>query len=510
MGRRFVSIWFRHLATDWFTIRELAIGKREGEARPSLKNVPFVLRAPEHGRMVITAANAVAQSNGIESGMVLADARAIIPGLAVMDDRPDLRVTLLKRLAEWSIRFTPIAAVDPPDGLLLDATGCTHLWGGDQGYLADIVKKLNGRGYDVRAAIADTPGVAWAVARYGKGQLVIEQRQQMQALLPLPPEALRLEPEAALRLHKLGLHQVSQFIAMPRSALRRRFGPHLLKRLDMALGTEEEVLEPVQPPEPYQERLPCLEPIVTATGIGIALDQLLKALCSRLHQEQKGLRAAVFKGYRVDGKVEQVEIATNRPSHNVDHLFNLFDIKLHTIEPALGIELFILEAPKVEDDYPRQEKMWEESGGLEDIRLSELLDRLAGKTGMKSIHRYLPEERYWPERSFKPACSLAEKLMTDWPAGHLRPLHLLTLPEEIEVTAPIPDYPPMLFRYKGKLHKIIRADGPERIEQEWWLQQGQHRDYYRVEDEEGHRYWLFRLGHYDEKKGQWYIHGFFA
>lgn len=278
----------------------------------------------------------------------------------------------------------------------------------------------------------------------------------------------------------------------------------------MALGREEEVLEPVQLPEPYHERLPCLEPIVTGTGIEIALKQLLNTLCKRLYREQKGLRNAVLKYYRVDGKTGQVGISTNRPSHHVDHLFNLFSIKLSSIEPALGIELFILEAPKVEDHLPQQEKVWEESGGLEDVRLSELLDRLTGKTGIKSMHRYLPDERYWPERSFKPALSLGEKIMTDWSADPLRPLHLLTVPEAIEVTAPIPDYPPMLFRYKGKLHKVMRADGPERIEQEWWIRQGQHRDYYRVEDEDGHRYWLFRLGHYNEEKYQWYMHGFFA
>jgi protein ImuB len=176
----------------------------------------------------------------------------------------------------------------------------------------------------------------------------------------------------------------------------------------------------------------------------------------------------------------------------------------------LGIELFILEAQKVEDHYPHQQKMWEGSGGLDDIRLSELIDRLAGRIGPQAIHRYLPDEHYWPERSFKTVSSLQERSSTTWRVDKLRPLQLLSRPEPIEVTAPIPDYPPMLFRRKGKLHKVTRADGPERIEQEWWLQQGQHRDYYRVEDEEGNRYWIFRSGHYDEKMYRWFIHGFFA
>jgi len=140
-----------------------------------------------------------------------------------------------------------------------------------------------------------------------------------------------------------------------------------------------------------------------------------------------------------------------------------------------------------------------------------LIDRLAGKIGADAIHRYLPAEHYWPERSFKKSSSLIEQPTTQWKLDAPRPLRLLEAPESIEVTAPIPDYPPMLFRHKGKLHKIVKADGPERIEQEWWIEEGQHRDYYSVEDEEGCRYWLFRSGHYDaEKKPQWFVHGFFA
>jgi protein ImuB len=498
MSRRFVSIWFRHLTTDWFTLRQ-----------PHLGNIPFVLKAPSHGKMVVIAANVMAYTEGITNGMALADALALVPGLEALDDKPGLAEKLLKRLAEWCIRFTPFVAVDLPDGLLLDATGCSHLWGGDNSYVAAIVRKLDDRGYDVRVAMADTPGVAWAVARYGREPLVIANGMHIDALLPLPAEALRLQEDIVERLHKLGLHSVRHFIGMPRPSLRRRFGPDFLKRLDLAVGREEEIIEPIHLIEPYHERLPCLEPIVTAIGIEIALEQLLKSLCQRLQQEQKGLRQAVFKSYRVDGKIELVSIGTNRPSHNVMHLFKLFSTKLSVIEPALGIELFVLEAMKVEDHFPVQKKLWERSNGLEDERLSELLDRLMSKTGVQAI-RYLPDEHYWPERSFKPASSLTEKLTTSWRTERLRPLQLLAVPEKIEVTAPIPDYPPMLFKYKGKLHRIVKADGPERIEQEWWIQQGQHRDYYRVEDEEGYRYWLFRSGHYNDKRFQWFLHGFFA
>jgi len=499
MAKRFVYIWFRHLTTDWFTLRQ-----------PGLRELPFVVSASSHGRIMIVAANALAEQQGVCTGMVLADARAIIPSLQVFDEKPGLPDKLLRRIAEWCIRFAPVVAVDMPDGLLLDATGCPHLWGGDSYYLIAVAQRFKARGYDVRVGMADTIGLAWAVARFGQQSLLVESKKQLEALLPLPPAALRLEVETVELLHKLGLRQIGQFMRMPRTALRRRFGPTFLIRLDQALGNVEEMIESVAPIEPYQERLPCLEPIVTITGIEIALQRLLEALCQRLQKEEKGLRIAGLKCYRADGKIEQVDIGTIRPSHNVKHLFKLFEIKLSAIEPGSGIELFVLEAPKVEAHSPLQESLWNSTCGLDNTGLSELLDRLAGKIGANHIHRYLPDEHHWPERTVKLATSLNEKTTTTWKVDKPRPFQLLAKPERIEVTAPIPDYPPMLFRYKNKLHKIIKADGPERIEQEWWLQQGQHRDYYYVEDGEGHRYWLFRLGHYSDKSYQWFIHGFFA
>jgi len=495
---RYVSIWFRYLTTDWFFLRQ-----------PNLRNTAFVLKTSSHGRMIVTAANALAEAKGVYRGMALADARAIIPGLHDIDDKPGLAEKLLNRIAEWCIRFTPSASVKTPDGIILDATGCSHLWGGDEQYLKDIVNRLNTRGYHVRAAMADTIGAAWAVARFEKQSFIVKPNHQSEALLSLPPEALRLQSDTVERLHKLGIRQISLLVSIPRSALRRRFGNHIITRLNQALGLEEEIIQPVQPIEPYQERLPCLEPIVTATGIEIALNRLLEILCQRLSKEEKGLRTACFKCYRIDGKIEQISIATNRPSCSANHLFKLFEIKLATIEPDLGIELFVLEAPKVEDHVSSQEKLWEAISGLNDVSLAELLDRIAGKIGSESIKRFLPDEHYWPERSIKQASSLEEQKTTEWALNRPRPIQLLPSPETIVVTAPIPDYPPMNFRYKGKLHKVLKADGRERIEQEWWIQEGQHRDYYVVEDEEGCRYSLFRLGHYDENY-QWFIHGFFA
>jgi protein ImuB len=499
MSKRFVCIWLPQLSTNWFELR-----------KPELKKIPFVLVAPSHGRMIITAANALATKEKIFKGMVLADARALLPTLQYFDDKPNLETQLLQRIAEWCIRFTPCAAVDPLGGIILDASGCAHLWGGDEAYVNDIINRLQAKGYDAKACMADTIGAAWAFARFTNVKVVAKEKH-MDALLSLPPACLRVENETVEQLHKLGLRQIKHLLALKHTSLRRRFGPLILQRLNQAMGTEAEFIHPVYPVEPYQERLPCIEAITQIGGIEIALQQLLEKLCSRLQKEGKGLRTAYFRGYRVDNKTVGIQISTSRASNNVDHLFHLFQMKLSTIEPALGIELFVLEATKVEDHAPLQEEFWKQATGLNNNHLSELIDRISGKIGANAIQRYLPDEHYWPERSFKKASSLTEEPTTEWKLDRPRPLRILPTPESIEVTAPIPDYPPMLFRYKNKLHKIIKADGPERIEQEWWIQDGEHRDYYAVEDEEGCRYWLFRSGHYDEqKKPKWYLHGFFA
>lgn len=500
MGKRFVTIWFPHLCIDWFV-----------KHRPELRNRAFVLAAPVKGRLIITETSTEALQKGITKGMVTADAKVFFPPLLVLDANATLAEKLLRRLCEWCIRFTPIAALDAPDGLVLDVSGCAHLWGGERAYLRDIITRFKNLGYTTRAAMADTIGAAWAATRYEHQTLIIEAGQQLVALLPLTPAALRIEADIVERLYKLGLNEIGSFISMPRSVLRRRFGQILLQQLDYALGTKPELIEPLMPVEPYQERLPCLEPIVTAVGIEIALNKLLETLCNRLQQEGKGIRMAVFKGYRVDGKMESITIGTNRATNNTAHLFKLFEYKISGIEPALGIELFILEASKVQDVVALQETLWSVEGNLEDNKLAELLDRMQGKINDISIHRFLPAEHYWPERSIQPASTLTEQPATQWRTDKLRPILLLKEPKLIKVSSPVPDYPPILFTYNNTVHKIVKADGPERIEREWWLDGGLARDYYNVEDEEGRRYWLFRLGNYDgEQQPTWFIHGFFA
>ncbi|MCQ6961392.1 Y-family DNA polymerase [Mucilaginibacter aquariorum] len=498
MQKRYMVIWFRHLATDWLTLR-----------KPEMKDVPFAFIATERNRIIITAANPIAEARGVYRGMTAADAKAITTNLQVVDHLPGKEAKLLRQLGLWCIRYTPIVAVDLPDSLILDISGCAHLWSSERGYLKEIVNKLRSSGYDARAAIADTIGAAWANSHYGKTTPIIASGTQANALLNLPPIALRLEGNVLQKLQKLGLVTIKSFMQMPRTVLRRRFGEGFLLRLAQALGVEDEHLTPLVPPVPYTERLPCLEPVRTVKAIEIAISKLLEGLCTRLQSEGKGVRKAILKCYRIDGKMVQGKISTNRGSHSVSHLFKLFELQISKIEPALGIELFLLEASKVEDIDLVQEKLWAGKPGLQDNALAELLDKLAGKIGGKAIYRYLPSEHYWPERSVKQTSSLSDVPTTRWRTDRPRPLRLLQRPEPVEVMALLPDYPPKVFTYKGKRHVVEKADGPERIEREWWQDKGLHRDYYAVEDADGQRYWLFRSGHYDNEP-QWYLHGFFA
>jgi protein ImuB len=351
--------------------------------------------------------------------------------------------------------------------------------------------------------------MAWAVCKYSRNGTIVVTGKEMESISILPPAALRIDHSIIEKLDKLGLKTIGSFITMPNTALRRRFGKSLLQRISQALGSEMELIEPITPIAPYQERLPSLEPIRTAEGIEIAIHTLLEMLCTRLQNETKGLRKCELKCYRLDGIIERIEIGTSKPSRNTLHLFKLFENKIVQIEPDLGIELFVMEASVVEELQSTQDALWAVSGKSE-AAIAELLDRLAGKTGSNTIHRFLPAEHYWPERSYKEATSLTEKPDTEWRTDLPRPLHILPVPERIDVSVPIPDYPPLLFKYKGQIHNVKKADGPERIEQEWWIEQGLYRDYYCIEDELGQRYWLFRSGDYEKDNVKWFMHGFFT
>lgn len=478
--------------------------------KPELGKQPLVFSKAEQNRLIISALNALAESEGLSVGMRIADAKAIFPQLKILEDSQGREQKLLSAIGEWCIRYTPLVALDLPDGLLFNCSGCTHLWGGEQGYLDEVVSRFKSKGYTARAAIADTVGAAWGMARFGATRNIVPPKEQKAVMASLPPVALRLDTQLLDKLQKLGFRRIGAFSTIPHGSLRRRFGDALLLRMMQAFGDVEEYIKPIKVPEPYHERLASLEPIRTRVGIEIALRKLLETLGVRLIGEGKGIRNAALVTYRIDGKMQRIEIGTNQATCHVEHLFKLFDLHLGNIKPGLGIELFVLEATRVEDIDVNQQAFWTGKTGLADNSVLELLDKLASKVGAAAINRYLPQERYWPERSIKATKDTKALPQTLWRTDLQRPTQLLPKPEIIQVTAPIPDYPPMNFRYKDTLHQVKRSDGPERIEREWWLERGEHRDYYVVEDQHGKRYWVYRSGHYGVEQTQWFIHGFFA
>ncbi|WAC42531.1 Y-family DNA polymerase [Pedobacter sp. SL55] len=498
MNKRYVAIWFPHLGCDALAIHQQV-----------LKGQPYALVSQERNKQWIINVSYEAQQLGLRPNMPLADARISLPSLQAFSYQTQAVEECLMALAHWCIRFTPYVALVPPDGLLLEVAGCTHLWKNEATYLQAISKRL-AEHYQLKIAIADTIGAAWAMVHYGNQQ-IIAPKQQLAALLPLPPQALRLDVAIVERLAKLGFHHIESFIRIAPNTLRRRFGDEINLRIGQALGYQHETFVAIEEPHPYQERLPCLEPIQTANGIAIAVEKLLEKLCTQLQKKDLGLRSAVLKTYRLDGKLQQISIGTNQPSIHIKHLFKLFELKINQLEPDLGIELFVMEASKVERLPQQQEALWQVAQQTKLTEISELLDRISIKAGKNAVRRYLPQANHWPEHSIKAVSDVTQQAEIAWPLHKPRPTVLLNQPEPIQVSAPIPDYPPMNFSYKGEVHRIVKADGPERIEREWWLTEGLHRDYYGVEDEKGQRYWIFRLGHYHSNKAaQWFIHGYFA
>lgn len=499
MQKRYLCLWFKYLLTDWQSLRQTI---------PA--TVPVVFTKQERNRNIVMAINALAEAEGVSAGMTAADAKAIATGLQVIETIPGKEKKLLKQIGLWCIRYTPLVALDPPDGLILDISGCSHLWGGEEKYLQSVISQLGYKGYDARAGIADTIGTAWAIARFTKRMPIIESGKHNNALKSLPPAALRLADETLEKLLKLGFTTIGSLMHLPPGELRKRFGETLVCRLKQAQGTAEELITPLVAPVPYLFRLPSLEPIKTATGIEMAIAELLSLLCERLKGEGKGIRKAMLKCYRIDGQTVQVSISTAQASNSTVHLMKLFKLQISKIEPKLGIELFVLEALKTEKQKQEQEQFWQGNPKLTAPELTALLDRIAIKAERASIRRYLPTTYYWPEQSVKVAQDLTEAPESEWLIHRPRPIRMLAKPAPIQVMALLPDYPPRQFLYKNKLHIILKADGPERIEREWWRDEGPLRDYYVLEDERGKRYWVFRSGHYEDAATQWYLHGFFA
>lgn len=464
---------------------------------------------------VIHAVTRGAAEKGARPGMRLTDARALNPALDIADADPAGEHALLERLAHWASRWSPLVEVDGSDGLRLDIAGVAHLFGGERGLIADIEQAFAAAGLTLRAAIAPTPGAAWALARHGPGQAVCGD-DLAQALAPLPVAALRLAPAATRTLERLGLKTIEALAGIERRSLARRFreADNPLDALDRALGRKAEPLTAIHCPAPARSALRLAEPVAYPEAGAQALDILVPRLAAELEARKLGARHLSLRGYRVDGRVESAEVATSIATRDPAHLKRLLADKSTVLDPGFGFDAFTLTADWAEPLGAAQDSLVEESSG--EAEVARLIDRLSVKLGATRVRRPVARESHLPERSigWASAVSLGG---ADVPrqSSVPRPQRLLDRPEAIAVLYATPEGLPRRFVWRRAVHDIARVAGPERIAPEWWRQpsSARLRDYYQVEDMSGRRYWIYREGVIGDGRGgppAWFIHGLFG
>lgn len=466
-------------------------------------------------RRVVTGADEAAARLGIRRGMAIAEARILVPGLAIVDADPRADAEALERLAVWALRFSPTVAADPPDGLVIDTTGADHLHGGEAAMLADMVARLAAAGIEARAAIADTRGLAHAAARFsGRSTLCLASGITERAVRRLPIAALRLDPATVEGLLVLGFERAGDLLDRPRAPLVLRFGTDLGRRLDQALGLAAEPIDPVRPEGVVESSRVFAEPIGAAETIGRAIGELVDALVATLEEHGLGARRVDLFFGRVDGTPAAIRVGLARPIRDALRLTRLLRDKIETVDPGFGIETMRLAATATEPLAARQRVSSLVDAAEPD--LADLIDTLANRVGEGRIHRFVPVASDVPERSVARVPALTPDDGAGWPGEWPRPARLLARPEPIETMALLPDHPPVWFVWRDTRRRIARADGPERIFGEWWLRDAETegvRDYFRVEDETGERFWIFRAGDGENPatgSHRWFLHGFFG
>ena len=489
---------------------------------------PLAVVAKEKNAFRLVGIDLVAERRGIRLGQNLADARGAAPDLRVEEADPVADRALLEGVADWCDRYTPLVALDPPQGLFLDISGCAHLFAaggkdGEEGLLADLLGRLAAQGFEARAAIASTAGAAWAMAHYGAGGCVPE-GAEAEAVAGLPVAALRIGVEQAALLERLGLKRIGQLFGMKRAPLAARFGLDLVRRRDQALGAEDEVLSPRRPAPRLSAERRFAEPVVDQDSILETIRSLARALAAALERHGLGARSLETSLFRLDGRVVRVAIGTAQPLRAPDKIVLLFSERLAALadhwDAGFGFDMVRLAVSEADGFDETQIDLAGEGTSAADLMA--LIDRLGARLGTARITRMAPVDTHIPERA-----AVAQPLVAATAAAPVwvlpeteeetppdRPLRLFARPEPVEVMAEVPEGPPLTFRWRRVEHHVARAEGPERIAPEWWRAEAAAptRDYYRVEDAEGRRYWLYREGLYGREtfRAAWYVHGLFA
>lgn len=459
-------------------------------------------------RRIIASADATARRLGLSGGMTVTHAQSLVPGLVVVNATPDEDDAALDRLALWCVKYSPLVTADPPDGIFIDVAGAAHLFQGEAALLRDLCGRLNAEGIAAKAALADTPGCAWAMARYGNAAIVAPGRAA-DAIASLPVASLRLPAVVVASLAEVGIERVAHLASKPRASLQLRFGGDVVLRLDQAMGSVQEALTSLIPPEVPRAELRFAEPVGDPEDLKRIIARLCGKLCTDLETRGIGARRLDLVFVRVDNIAQGARIGLSRPNRDPKHLTKLLAERLVVIDPGFGIETASLTATWVEAITERQTVGRHVAQQDGDVDLGQLVDTLGVRLGQDKIFRLAPVESHLPERSVKRVAALHPPKGLDWPRNLPRPARLFAHPEKIEVVAELPDHPPRLFVWRKIRHRVAKADGPERIHGEWWISERETnlvRDYYRVETVDGSRYWLFRDAP-AEQGGSWWLHG---
>jgi protein ImuB len=475
----------------------------------------------QRGAFRLHALDEAALALGLEPGMALADARARVPALIDLPHDPDGEAALMARLADRAERFTPMVAIDAPEGLVLDIEGCAHLFGGEVALAGDAARFMTAQGMRVSHARADTPEAALALARFGKGH----ERDEAQAIRGLPLLALRTEPDVLLALRRAGFTCLGDLADLPAAPLAARFGASLVDALNRLLGRTDSRIVPRRALPPVMAERRFAEPVARVETVMAVLGELLDAACETLAERHEGGRRFALRLFRSDGAVRDLAVGTGAPVRDAAVVLRLVAERIEALadplDPGFGFDMVRLAVPQVEALAAEQAGLMGGRNGAHE--LAALLDRLGARLGPQRFCRLMPQGSHVPERATRllPAGETAPAAWETPEPGEppLRPLTLFDPPERVEVLAAVPDGPPRQFRWRGAAHRVVAQEGPERIAPEWWRRQGGHdanpglsRDYYRVEDEAGQRFWLFRHGLYERETiaPNWYVHGLFA
>ncbi|MBV0913715.1 Y-family DNA polymerase [Anianabacter salinae] len=548
--RRVLSLWFPRMAAE-----------RQLRGFRGLLDAPFAVVGDRGGMQVLASLTRAAEAEGLRTGQPLRDAQAMCPALMTRSESPHIDAAFLTALRRWAGKFSPWVAEEPPASLVIDLTGCAHLFGGEAALIDHVALDCADLGLSVQAGVADTLGAAWALARYAgqpgtalrSGDAIDQEAyatrsraakrrnwerggaapsagapkahvtriaqpgQTRQAIGPLPVAALRIEDEAAAALARLGLRRIEDLWGMPRAALARRVGQGVVKRLDQALGLDPEPVSPARPEMSLAVRLTLPEPIGLEQDILAGIDRLLPELEKRLVAKGHGARRVRMQCFRADQGVEAVEIGLARPSARPDRIRPLLAMKVGGIDAGFGIDAIRIEAVATEPVHDRQHR-----GHLDAARdvaerleantgLDDLIGRVGARIGMEAITRLHPADSHIPEKTQKVLAAAWSDPATDWaPPPTPRPL-LMWRPEP--VTAEDRPAMPAAFRWRRRMFETAQARGPERIAPEWWLDEPEWRsgvrDYWDVVTTDGQRLWLY-YAHGGTMSSGWFCQGRFA